>query len=106
MALMLTKLSSKIIFRTSSIPKQRQRCEELASARGTPSHDRNPADFLENDKRPPISGDLLLGLQHARLDAAMIGALESATYIGKSHPAKAKSPTVEWPVDTICPLGV
>src|SRR5215472_10800187 len=70
MALMVTKLSSKIIFRTSRILKQRQRCEELASARRTPCHDRNPADFLDNDKRPPVSGDLLLRLQHARLDAA------------------------------------
>src|SRR5215469_6028966 len=85
MAVMLTKLSSKIIFRTNSILKQRQRCEELASARSTPSHDRHPADFLENDKRPPISGDLLLRLQYARLDAACW------SYVGNLIPQKQKA---------------
>jgi len=70
MALMVTKLSSKIIFRSNSILKQRQRCKEFASARRTTTHDRNPTDFLENDKCPPISGYLLLRSQNARLEAA------------------------------------
>ena len=68
MALMVTKPSPKIIFRTNRIMKERRWCKEFASARRTTSHDRNPAEFLENDERPPFGGDLLLRSQHARLE--------------------------------------
>src|SRR5215472_16207063 len=70
MAVMVTELSPEVIFRTRRIMKQCRWCKELASARRTTSHDCNPAEFLENDKRPPIGGDLLLRSQHSRLDAA------------------------------------
>ena len=70
MALMFTELSPKIIFRTNRIMKESRWCKELTSAGSTTSHDRSPIDFLENDKRPPVGGDLFLRSQHARLDAA------------------------------------
>jgi|SRR5215831_8816076 len=70
MAVMVTELSPEVIFRTRRIMKQCRWCKELASARRATSHDRNPAEFLENDKRPPIGGHLLLRSQHAPLDAA------------------------------------
>src|SRR5215467_1543197 len=66
---MVTKLSPEVVFRTRRVRKQRRWRKELASTRRTTCHDRNPTDFLENDKRLPIGMNRLfcsLNLHHAR----------------------------------------